>query len=130
MQEVLVDRGQFVLEDLVEMLDDVGVAAHEGLRLAITRRRAAESRSLRGRGYRIKLVFEYLECAGFAGAAAGRDTGAGLQLFERANTRHGHRAVELFVGEPVADADVHGATLRQILTALQCECKRFSIDSD
>jgi hypothetical protein len=28
MQEVLVDRGQFVLEDLVEMRDDFDVALH------------------------------------------------------------------------------------------------------
>ena len=32
MQEVLVDRGQFVLEYLVDVLDDSGVAFHDGRR--------------------------------------------------------------------------------------------------
>jgi hypothetical protein len=130
MQEVLVDRGQFVLEDPDEMLDGVDIAAHGGLRLAVTRRAAADSSSLRGGRYRIKLVFEDLARARLACAAAGRDTGAGLQLLERANAGLSHRAVELFVGEPVADADVHGVALCRIVAGRQCKCKRFSIDSD
>jgi hypothetical protein len=48
-------------------------------------------------------------------------------LLERAHTGF-DRAVQLLVGEPVADADVHGVALRRILTGDECECKRFAID--
>ncbi|HSW34634.1 MAG TPA: hypothetical protein VLH36_13570, partial [Steroidobacteraceae bacterium] len=45
-----------------------------------------ESRSLRRSGSRIKGFVEDLAGARLAGAAAGSDAGAGLQLLERART--------------------------------------------
>jgi len=75
-QEVLVDRGEFVLEDLVEMRNDFGVALHDELLELETgtgRGRGPESRSLRGAGPGIKGFVEHLPGAGLAGTAAGGD---------------------------------------------------------
>jgi hypothetical protein len=113
MQEVLVDRGEFVVEDLVEVSDDVDVALH-GV-APVCRSRAAdaapESRSLRGRPLRSKLfAVEEFARAGFARAAAGRDTGARLQLFEGTCSLD-DGLLESTFGDAVAETDVHGTYL-------------------
>jgi hypothetical protein len=113
MQEVLVDGSEFVLEDLVQMRDDFGVAFHgvgSGCRLWDAAVAALESGSLRGASAGIKLPgVEHFPRTGFAGTAAGGDTGAGLQLLERARAFLDGLLQALF-GQTVADADVHGPT--------------------
>jgi hypothetical protein len=113
MQEVLVDGGQFVLEDLVQVRNDFGVALHgvgSGGWLEDAAVAALKSGSLRGPRAGIKRPgVEHFPCAGLAGPAAGGDSGAGLQLLERARAFLDGLLQALF-GQTVADADVHDST--------------------
>jgi hypothetical protein len=132
MQEVLVDGGQFVLEDFVEVRNDFGVALHgvgSGSRLWDAAVAAQKSGSLRGPRAGIKRPgVEHFPGTGLAGPAAGGDTGAGLQLLERA-CAFLDGLLQALLGQTVADADVHGPTpLRgSILSESDCVMQMIRI---
>jgi hypothetical protein len=92
------------------MIDDFGVALHE---LTPGATQAAASRSLWGGLAGIKrLVVEQVPRAGFAGPATRCDTGAGLQLLERARTL-ADRLQQALVRDSVAEANVHKSVPRR-----------------
>jgi hypothetical protein len=114
MQEILVDRSEFVLEDLVEVRDDFDVALHgvgSGSRLEGAAGAALGSGSLRGGSGGIKFfAVEHPAGTRLAGTAAGRHAGAGLQLLERAGA-FVDRLLQAGFRDAVAETDVHGVSL-------------------
>jgi hypothetical protein len=113
MQEVLVDRGELVEQDLVQVTDDVDVALHAVAPVRLAGRAAVGapgSRSLRGVGLGIKLAtVEHLARTRLAGPAAGRHARARLQLLERARALEDGLLQAVF-GNAVTDANVHMGT--------------------
>jgi hypothetical protein len=110
-QEVLVDRSEFVLEDVVEVRNDFDVALH-GAHSAGRLRRASgrESRSLMGRRGGIKFPFvEHFARTRFAGPAARGNAGTGLQLLERTRAL-ANRLFQALLGDAVAETNVHFVT--------------------
>jgi hypothetical protein len=115
MQEVLVDRSEFVLEDLVQVRDDFDVALHGDVlpgNVDGVGQGPFRSGSLRRllAGRKSPLV-QQLASAGLACTAAGGDTRAVLQLLERPSTLPDGLVEPLF-RDAVADADVHGSEPR------------------
>src|SRR6185312_10527682 len=133
MQKVLVDRGELVVEHLVEEFDDLGVALHGRSPFAgdATTIRTPPEGGQRHRGF---VLLDRLRKAGtrlgFAAAAAVRAAGAPLQLRERAHAI-GDFAADVVVGDGVAQADVHAA--HKNANANDCQlCKwrgRFAVQA-
>ena len=99
-----------LLEDLVEVLDDVDVAAHGGPPGSWRGRGGRRLTQPEGRALGIKLsAIEDFAGAGLAGAAARRHAGARLQLLEGPHA-FVDRLLQSGLGDAVADADVHGCT--------------------
>jgi hypothetical protein len=101
MQEVLVDRGQFVAQNGIEKLEDLGVTLHENL---LPEKRSYEQLQCRGKSIREKPGLTF----GAANLRAG-DLGGlirvGLRLEHLADERHAFSALGLDAKGPVESGD-------------------------
>ena len=125
MQEVLVDRREFVLEDLVQVRNDVGVALHDDLQVAGQGRgRAPQVTKPEARGPESRV------CREPGGRRARRRRSRWPRRCGTAAARTSARLprwpAQALFGDAVADADVHGWTLGRILAPAGSNCKSFA----